>query len=295
MRPRATETDLRLLRYFVTAADELHFARAAERLGVTPPTLSHQIRKLEDEVGVPLFTRAHRRVELSAAGRALLPSARGVLQAAGEWAATAERVAGGRSGVVRVVHTGTTRETLVPRLARRLAREHPEITLELREAPNGTIPALVLDEAADLGLARTPDVPNGLAHAVVERQRLVVLTAEDDPRARAENVALEELRGATVALWPRARSPELHDLLVAHLDAAGLHVDRRWELHQDLVSVVDGEAVVVGPPALGAYRAGLAATPVVPPIETTMHLLWRAHDTDPVVATVRHVALALPA
>ena len=94
--------EIRQLAYFVTVADELSFGRAAERLHIVQPAVSQQIRRLERELGVPLFDRSSRHVRLTAAGERLLPEARAVLAAAGRVRQVAADAAAGADGILRV-------------------------------------------------------------------------------------------------------------------------------------------------------------------------------------------------
>src|SRR6478609_4846706 len=100
--------ELRLLRYFVAVAEELHFARSAERLHIAAPSLSQQIKLLEESLGTPLFVRDRRHVELTAAGRMLLPDAREIL----ELAARAQRRVAGATGPLRVGYVSWLPEQL---------------------------------------------------------------------------------------------------------------------------------------------------------------------------------------
>src|ERR1700690_2353913 len=110
--------ELRHLRYFVAVAEELHFGRAAARLRIAQPPLSQQIRSLEQELGVALFTRTTRRVELTPAGRALLPEARQALEQAARAALTAQRASRGEIGRLAIGFVPSADLDLLPRVLR---------------------------------------------------------------------------------------------------------------------------------------------------------------------------------
>ena len=106
--------ELRHLRYFVAVAEELHFRRAAERLHMSQPPLSQQIRRLEEEVGATLLVRNQRRVELTAAGTAYLARAREILHAVEDAAREARRVQRGEVGRLAVGFVGSALYSVVP-------------------------------------------------------------------------------------------------------------------------------------------------------------------------------------
>ena len=124
--------ELRHLRYFVAAAEEQHFGRAAERLRIAQPALSRQIQDLENEIGFELFDRLPRGVKISAAGKSLLEDARSILKQADEAVRRAGKVAH-QSGILRVGFIESLSwHGVVPRSFRQFRRRHPDARLELR-------------------------------------------------------------------------------------------------------------------------------------------------------------------
>jgi DNA-binding transcriptional LysR family regulator len=117
--------ELRHLRYFVAVADELNFRRAAARLRISQPPLSQQIRRLEDELGVPLFRRTRRLVELTAGGRALLERARPLLEEVERLPALVARAARGETGVLTLGFVASSSYALLPAILRAFRDERP--------------------------------------------------------------------------------------------------------------------------------------------------------------------------
>lgn len=129
----ADAIDLRLLRQFVAAAEELHFHRAARRLAMSQPPLTAAIRRLEAEIGTTLIERGNRTVALAAAGAALLDEARALLARADRAVLVARDAAAGRIGSVRLGYVGSAMYGRLPAAIRSFRRTHPEVRLELRE------------------------------------------------------------------------------------------------------------------------------------------------------------------
>jgi DNA-binding transcriptional LysR family regulator len=172
--------ELRLLRYFVAVAEELHFARAAERLHIAPPSLSQQIKSLETSLGTPLFVRDRRHVELTAAGRMLLPDAREIL----DLAARAQRNVAGATGPLRVGYVSWLPDRLVT---------SPELDIRVDEwiMPSHVQIARVLDGGLDAAIAWAPARDERLDLRLLWPEPLLAVT----PAGRAEKtVAARKLR-----------------------------------------------------------------------------------------------------
>lgn len=149
--------ELRQLRYFVAVAEELSFSRAAERLNVSQPPLSMQIKALENELGAVLFNRTRRKVEITHAGTLLLDSAR---KALGELRRAADVVAlsaKGNAGLIRLGFTGSVPMLdIFPRLMRTFRDRYPEIGIELRHMSTGQQLQAILAGELDIGILRPP-------------------------------------------------------------------------------------------------------------------------------------------
>src|SRR5829696_8928218 len=204
--------ELRQLRYFVAVAEELHFRRAAARLHMSQPPLSHQLRLLEEELGCPLMVRSRRRVELTPAGKAFLTDVREFLERLGEAVQTARRVHAGTAGQLRISFVGSALLSLVPEVVRRYRATHPDVEDQLRELRAGSI---------DLALVPLPvDAPD-LRTEVLRRERAVAALPAAHPLAALKHVPLRRLAAEPLVMFPREQAPGLHDRLLASLSGPG--------------------------------------------------------------------------
>lgn len=214
--------ELRQLRYFAAVAEELHFRRAAERLHISQPPLSQQIRALEHELGFGLLVRTRRRVELTPAGAAFLRDVRTVLSELEGAVATARRIDAGQSGRLRVNFVGSALFSIVPPMVERFRRSRPGVEIELHERATLEQLRAVHAGVADVGLVRPPiEDASGLRVETVLRERTVAALPAAHELAALRRVPLRRLAAEPLVLFPRDQAPGFHDLLIDSLAGAG--------------------------------------------------------------------------
>jgi DNA-binding transcriptional LysR family regulator len=219
--------ELRHLRYFVAVADELHFGRAAERLGMSQPPLSQQIRQLEGEMDVRLFLRDSRRVELTEAGRAFLTEARAILARVDEAVEQARRAQRGETGELRI---GMTRATplspQIPAAIFAFRRQSPAVHLHLLEMNTLQQIDALLDHRLDLGIIRKRALPEALASQALFRDPLAVVMRGDHPALASLDpqhpaLPLRLLAQEPFVTFDRSAGAGIHDQVIALCSRAG--------------------------------------------------------------------------
>jgi DNA-binding transcriptional LysR family regulator len=248
--------ELRHLRYFVAVAEELHFRRAAERLHMSQPPLSLQIRALEQELGVTLLRRDRRGVALTDAGRAFLPEARAVLRSAEHAALTAQRVASGEQGALSVGFVGSTMYGRVPQLLRRFREERPDVQIRLRELRPAEQMEGLRTRDIDIGFLRPPlHAVDVTVHMLFEESMVVALPSEHRLAAR-RRIAVRDLRdesGVAAAI----------ETLLADAGVAPHVVQEATELPTAIGLVAAGFGVSFVPESLTALqRPGVVYRPL---------------------------------
>ena len=200
--------ELRQMRYFLAVADELNFTRAAERLHLAQQALSASIRRLEDQLGVALFVRSTRKVELTAAGEVLVDGARAVVAAAAEAVERVHQVAEGRSGRITIgFSTAAGGVPVVRQIIRTFAEESPGVDIRTEEHDFSDPSAGLADASVDVAFIFGPLPVEGLAAVTVVREDRVLAVRPEHTVADREFLNADELRDLPWLRVPAPRGP----------------------------------------------------------------------------------------
>jgi DNA-binding transcriptional LysR family regulator len=211
--------DFHELKSFSTLALELHFRRAAERLSMSQPALSKQIRRLEEKVGGPLFARTRRKVTLTETGRVLLPLADRLLEESKSALTMAREASDGRAGTLRIGYGLAAVSDILPRTILRFSQKYPRIKLQMCDMSTPSQLTGLLQETLDLGIVRLPIASAELDSLSLIRERLLLVVPESVRYGRRDN--LSTLRDTPFVLISRSASATFHHHAVSVCRCAG--------------------------------------------------------------------------
>jgi DNA-binding transcriptional LysR family regulator len=204
---------LRQLEYFVMVADEGGFNRAAQRLHVAQPSLSVQIKSLEEEVGARLFERDKRHVYLTLAGRQFQQHARAILSLAETAKIEARCAEAGELGMLNVGYSASAMfSSVLPNAIRLFRKRYPHVVLTLHDVPSLEQLHGLLERSLDLGILRKPEIriPAGVEITEWYRAPLVVAIQQDHPLAGRPSLSLNQLKGEPFVMYPREAGTGLY-------------------------------------------------------------------------------------
>jgi DNA-binding transcriptional LysR family regulator len=286
--------DLRQMRYVVEVAREGGISRAALNLHVAQQAVSQRIKAVETALGVQLFERTHRGVELTAAGEAFVHEARRALNAADRVGQRAQAAARGEVGTLRLAYTLATVYETLPALIDALAAEHPELKVTPREVFAEDIERLLADERIDLALAPHVGHRTGLDQHPIRLEPFVAAVAENHPLATEPQVPLAALADETIELWPQTMSPGYYDSVVAACRDAGFEprLDEQAAGSTVWGHIARGRGVGL---VVGSLRhqlpRGLTLLPLATPAPAlTIDLVWPTDRTTPAIRRLIIVA-----
>lgn len=197
--------DVPELKIFLTVSEELHFGKAGQRLLLPQPHISRTIASLERDLGVTLFDRTTRRVELTSAGHALVKAARSIVSTSAEARLAVRAAERGESGLVSVSFAGPSSYAVVGTLARAIRERHPQIELVFRPGRFGPeVFEQVVNGTTDLAMARFKKAPFGIAARPIAAEHYVVAIPSAHRLASQDTVSMADLRDERFLTLPSA-------------------------------------------------------------------------------------------
>lgn len=216
--------ELRHPRYFIAVAEELHFGRAAQALGISQPPLSQQIQALEQELGARLFERTNRHVALSEAGRLFLDEARLVLAQVEKASDVARRAQLGELGELKIGFTASAPFTSsIPQAIFAFRQRYPAVHLALQEMSSREVAERLENESMQVGIMRPLPLPDSLVAVELLHEPLVAILRSDHPLAEGSErgIHLRELASEPFVFFPRSYGSGLYAQLLDLAREAG--------------------------------------------------------------------------
>ena len=288
--------ELSQLHCFVTVAEELHFGRAAKRLGMTQPPLSRQIQVLEHHLDAKLFERTSRTVRLTAAGHSFLPEARIIMRLAQSASLVAKRIARGKTGLIKIGFTAASAYNFLPTLVTTCIKRLPDIDLSLKEMVSGDQLDAIGSGQLDIGFLRPPIVRPGLDAVRVFTEELQLAVPSTHPLARKKAVSLADLDGQPFVMYAPYESRYFYDLLVAQFAQANIrpqYVQHLGQIHSILSLVRAGLGVALVPRSASSLHLDgvlIRAIPIKPKSPVELFAVWRRDQDSPLVPALIGIA-----
>jgi DNA-binding transcriptional LysR family regulator len=283
--------ELRQVRYFTAVAETLNFRKASSLLHISQPSLSVQIKQLEDELGVSLLRRSKRQVEITRAGKVFLSAAQEILLKAKQASAAALHAESGKAGTIRLGFIPTASFHILPMLLDKVRRTLPLVNVELKEGPEALQVPGILSGALDISLGHLSDSHDKIETMLVVREPIIVALPKGHRAARKRTVTLKDFEGELFLIPSKDLFPSLHQLIATAFLQNHVPLNKHQMVEHFHTAV-----------ALTMARAGFAFLPywaknVVPdgvvlrppsfsiaPLDT--FALWSRGNVDPLVQRV---------
>lgn len=280
-----TKLELRHFRYFICLAEELHFGRAAKRLNIVQPALTAQIKGMEQMLGVDLFERSKRRVELSEAGRQFLRESYATLAQAKIAVETVTGYAEGATGTLRIGFGANAAITgLLSNSIRRFRLDWPRVNVVIKEMASNQVPEALGRNEIDIGFAAKTDIePLWISSKTVGKWPWLLAICETHPLSRSERISLPQVAQESLAVYAEADGRANISGILAVIDSLSWRsVYKTNHITSIMAYVASGLGIAFVPSPIKTLNfPGIVYLEVedsVPDLEMT--LLWKRDTSD---------------
>ncbi len=287
----SNQLELRHIKYFLAVADELHFRKAAERLFISQPGLSRQIKQMEEQLGIQLFERHNRKVTLTEAGIYLKDEYQSITKSMDKVLNHAKLLHKGQEGELKIGYIGSAMHKIIPAFLLDIKKEFPNIHVNLQEMDNQVQTSSILDQDIDIGFVRMDRVPRGVEIRPIYEETFSLVLPKDHAINKNNFKDLSQLKDEPFIMFDSSYSPSYYEKVMQIFDEAGFspiisHKSVKANTIYRLIENNFGAAVV--PTSLQeGYDLGIQFIELTE-IEhrTTLQLVWSKMNQNPVLGNV---------
>ncbi|WP_422090429.1 LysR family transcriptional regulator [Tenacibaculum ovolyticum] len=214
----SNQIELRHLRYFLAVAEDLHFRKAAERLYISQPGLSRQIKQMEDDLDIKLFIRNNRKVELTEVGKYLKKELTQNLKNLAHVFNYARLLQDGKDGHLNFGYVGSAMQKIIPNLLIEFKKEHPNVQFGLKELDNEEQIDSLLSQDIDIGFVRLDRVPRGLAIKPILKESFCLVLPKNHLVNKDNFKGLHQLKDESFILFDPSYSPSYYEKVMQIFD-----------------------------------------------------------------------------
>ncbi len=279
------QLELRHFRYFLAVAEELHFRKAAEKLFISQPGLSRQIKQMEEVLGVSLLSRSKKKVSLTPAGNYLKEEIEFVLNHLALTEAELKSIAQGHAGTLRIGFLGSAMQNVIPDLLVELKKEFPRIQTSLEELSNRSQVNAVLKDRLDIGFVRLARVPKGLNIKPVFEDTFSLVLPEGHPVNEKNFKGMHQFSEEEFILFDQDYSPLYFDTVMSICEDAGFspRISHKSVHAQTIFRLVEnGMGIAIVPTALQyGFRLNLKLIQLKKiPQRASLSVIWKADNRN---------------
>ncbi|WP_420551400.1 LysR family transcriptional regulator [Tenacibaculum aiptasiae] len=285
------QIELRHFRYFLAVAEDLHFRKAAERLFISQPGLSRQIKQMEDDLGVELFVRHNRKVELTSAGLYLKNELTRNLKNLDNILDYAKLLQDGKQGKLEFGYVGSAMQDIIPNLLIQFKKEHPNVQFGLKEMDNQKQIESLLSHDIDVGFVRLDRVPRGLNIKPILKESFCLVLPKNHPINASNFKGLQELKDESFILFDPSYSPSYYEKIMQIFDESGFTpiVSHNTIHAASIYKLVENNfGLSIVPKSLQkGYNMNVKFIELHKiPQRTTLSVVWDKNNRNPIVASL---------
>lgn len=283
--------ELRHIRYFLAVAEELHFRKAAEKLFISQPGLSRQIKLLEEELGVVLFERHNRKVVLTKVGEYLKKEFSLQLKTLSHTLDNAKLLHDGKKGELKIGYVGSAMQEVIPNLLLSFEKNHPDILFNLKEIDNQKQIEDLLSFSLDVGFVRLERVPRNLEIKVLLKENFCLVLPENHIINEGNFKSLKQFKEDSFILFDSKYSASYYDKVMQIFDDCGFTpIISHNTIHSSSIFklVENNFGISIVPKSLAEerdYKIKFIELDMISQ-KTTLSLIWNKKNTNPILNDV---------